>query len=308
MQRMGLHATIVSGDIAAGRVVALQQAAAMFCRAAQPPCGRCSVCNRVYQLQHPDVHVVAPAKGTSIGVEQVRALAREVFVRPFEAQMKVFIIEQADAMTTQAQNALLKTLEEPPADTAFFLLSDNMDLLLPTIRSRCGLMQAPRLSLAQLQAHLEGKGVARPRAHQAAMWAQGSLRRAQSLAEDDAFFALGSEACGAMCTALMGSAADMCALTDMLQGQRERALQVLAWWQCLLHDLLVLSSGAQAPCYYDPPTREMRACARRYQKGVLHLLDAVALAQQQLRGNVNVSLAVDGLLLAVSKEKNRWPK
>ncbi|MEO8215700.1 MAG: hypothetical protein ABI718_01310 [Acidobacteriota bacterium] len=97
----------------------------------------CASCRRIDQDNHPDVHRTQVAGDRKlISVEQVRTVANEAMLRPYEGRTKVFIVDPAEAMSTQAANALLKTLEEPAADTIFLLLTRSADLLLPTIRSR----------------------------------------------------------------------------------------------------------------------------------------------------------------------------
>jgi DNA polymerase-3 subunit delta' len=137
------HAYILSGPKGSGKhALALRLAAAYVCTdPGERPCGRCSGCRKVKGDIHPDVIRVAPAEGKrSILVEQVRALRADAYIRPNEAQRKVFVIEDAQAMNESAQNALLKVLEDGPAYLAFLLLTEDAQQLLPTIRSRCEIL------------------------------------------------------------------------------------------------------------------------------------------------------------------------
>ena len=98
----------------------------------------CTSCRRVEQRLHPDVHFVEVGdERKMISVEQVRKIVAAATMRPYEGRGKVFIIDPADALSVGGSNAMLKTLEEPPRDTFFVLLTRSYDLLLPTIRSRC---------------------------------------------------------------------------------------------------------------------------------------------------------------------------
>lgn len=134
------HAYIVAGPAGSGRhTLAAQMAAALVC-SAQPqlrPCGRCSHCRKAAGGIHPDITVIAGSGGKPITVDQVRALRTDAYVRPNEAERKVYLLERADRMNASAQNAMLKLLEEGPAYAAFLLLTDNAAALLPTVRSRC---------------------------------------------------------------------------------------------------------------------------------------------------------------------------
>src|SRR5207302_1196368 len=99
-------------------------------------CGRCSVCLRIARGMHPDVQVVEPGDTGAIKVDQVRDIMERSAYRPFEGKRRVVIIDSADAMLAPAQNALLKTLEEPPPSSVFILVTSRPDVLLPTVRSR----------------------------------------------------------------------------------------------------------------------------------------------------------------------------
>ena len=117
--------------------------AALLCPEPNAPCGKCRDCRKVYAGVHPDVITVerqTDEKGRlsqAILVDQIRAITADAYVAPNEAIRKVYVIRQAERMNTNAQNALLKALEEPPGHACFVLCTAAADALLPTIRSRC---------------------------------------------------------------------------------------------------------------------------------------------------------------------------
>jgi len=100
-------------------------------------CGECAACTRIARGVHPDVLIVEPGDTATIRIDQVRDVIDRAGYRPFEGKRRVVIIDDADVMVAAAQNALLKTLEEPPSSSVFILLSARPDMLLPTVRSRC---------------------------------------------------------------------------------------------------------------------------------------------------------------------------
>ena len=134
-----VHAWLLLGPPGSGkRAVAFTMAAALNCEV-EPlhGCGECSSCTRILRSRHPDVHHILP-EGPLIPVDLIRdTVIPEASRSPFEAHYKIFIIEEAERMNEAAQTALLKTLEEPQPGTIFFLISDQEDDLLDTIRSRC---------------------------------------------------------------------------------------------------------------------------------------------------------------------------
>ena len=105
----------------------------------------CAACTRIERGLHPDVVVIEPGDTGSIKIDPIRDVIERAGYRPFEGRRRVVIIDEADALVPQAQNALLKTLEEPPSSSVFILVSARADSLLPTVQSRC-----PRLRFHQL--------------------------------------------------------------------------------------------------------------------------------------------------------------
>lgn len=101
-------------------------------------CDACPSCAKINSLNHPDVFLATPEKaGGSVKIDDIRAVIEDVGLKPYEAKKKVYIIDEANSLTEEAANALLKTLEEPSADAALILIAENPAELLPTIRSRC---------------------------------------------------------------------------------------------------------------------------------------------------------------------------
>ncbi len=142
------HAYILEGAEGSGkRTLALHVAAALACerRGEALPCGLCPHCRRILGGMSPDVRIVEPA-GTTISVDDIRSARSDMYLSSTEEETKVYIIDHADAMTVQAQNALLIVLEEPPTNLLILLLTDRADALLPTIRSRAALLRMSLLS------------------------------------------------------------------------------------------------------------------------------------------------------------------
>lgn len=133
------HAVIIEGESGSGKsVLSGFIAEALLCSDKDAPCQSCRACALVKAGTHPDLFVVAPEeKKKNISVEQIRKLKNEAYIRPQMSDRKVFIIDSADTMNPQSQNAILKVLEEPPGDTVFILQVRSRSALLPTIISRC---------------------------------------------------------------------------------------------------------------------------------------------------------------------------
>jgi DNA polymerase-3 subunit delta' len=122
--------------------------------AAADACGTCASCKRIARGVHADVLVIEPGETGAIKIDQVREAIERAAYRPFEGRRRVVIIDDADMMNADAQNAVLKTLEEPPAASTFVLVTSRPDVLLPTVRSRCQRLRFGRLSPADVAAVL----------------------------------------------------------------------------------------------------------------------------------------------------------
>lgn len=146
-QRIG-HAYLFVGPEGIGKkTIANIFARAIMCRSeGQKPCDVCHSCRQFNSGNHPDVYRVQKGDKSSIGVEQIRNVLEDIHLKPFESSRKVYIVEDAHAMTVQAQNAFLKTLEEPPFFATIILLAEKPNELLPTILSRCQIFRMQRLT------------------------------------------------------------------------------------------------------------------------------------------------------------------
>lgn len=133
------HAIIIEGEKGTGRhTLAKYIAISAVCSGENAPCGVCRGCHLAETGTHPDITVTAPEDGKkNITVAQIRNLRNDAFVKPHMASGRVFIIDKADTMNEQAQNALLKVLEEPPGETVFILIAESKAALLDTVISRC---------------------------------------------------------------------------------------------------------------------------------------------------------------------------
>jgi DNA polymerase III subunit delta' len=148
-------------------------------------CGTCAACTRIARGVHPDVLVLEPGDTGSIKIEQVREVVDRAAYRPFEGKRRVVIIDEADALVPAAQNALLKTLEEPPSLSVFILVTARPDVLLPTVRSRCPRLNFRPLSPNEIAAALVARGQTETAARAVAATADGSLGRALQASADD---------------------------------------------------------------------------------------------------------------------------
>ena len=153
------HAYRIHGPRGSGkRTLAIEIAAALNCKGngSTLPCGKCNTCRRIRSGQFTDLKTLALAEGkATIGVEEVRTLREDMFLTATESEYKIYVFADADKLTPQAQNALLKVLEEPPERVLILLLSESPDRLLGTIKSRAPAIRMARFSPEKLDAYLQ---------------------------------------------------------------------------------------------------------------------------------------------------------
>lgn len=188
--RFGKVATayLLHGPAGVGkRTTALAFAKALNCaQASDDACGECPACRRIERGIHPDVTTVGLLPGrTRLLIEQIKEIERELVLAPFEARRRVYILEQVELMSPEATGAILKTLEEPPRDTVFMLLTDRPAVLAPTIVSRCQSLRFAPLKADTIQFLLEKNGMAPEMALVISRLAQGSMERALGIDQED---------------------------------------------------------------------------------------------------------------------------
>ncbi|GLO64253.1 MULTISPECIES: DNA polymerase III subunit delta' [Oceanobacillus] len=155
------HAYLLQGERGTGkRDIALLLAKYLFClhREGANPCHTCNNCKRIDSGNHPDVHWIEP-DGQSIKIEQVRNLQKEFTYSGMESNQKVYVIQDADTLTINAANRLLKFLEEPSKQTTAIMMTENGHSILPTIRSRCQIIELQPLPPDVLNQRLQAEGV-----------------------------------------------------------------------------------------------------------------------------------------------------
>ena len=311
------HALLITGQAGFGkRSLAMLIAMGLLCEAESgaKPCGVCGSCIRCQDGNHPDLIRVRPGepldpgeeKGKkSIPVKDIRIVAQTVGQHAFEGARKAVIIEQAETMTAQAQNALLKTLEEPPAGVTFCLTSVSAGLLLPTTVSRCRELPLHAWSDAEIRRALKEKGCAPDRAAAAARASGGSMGRAISIAADDEWW----NRRGQVLRDFFGlkRRSDIPGISSALKENRGAAGEMLDILSQLIHDATLVCVGQRpADSIGDYPEAWQKAAASGQYAAFVRLQDTVSLTRRMLQSNVGIQALWEKLLLKFMEERSRW--
>ncbi|MCS6802263.1 MAG: DNA polymerase III subunit delta' [Chloroflexota bacterium] len=311
------HAYLLAGPPRVGKgTLALALAQAVNCAQAPPPCGECRSCRRVARGLHPDVvtlGLLADEKSESgrlrknIGIAQVQELHAELALQPYEGRARVVIVDGAERLSTEASNALLKTLEEPPANAILILLANEPDRLLPTIRSRCQRLDLRLVPEAEIAAELARRGAEPAQAALLARLARGKIGWAiEALASADLLDAR-AERLDALLAALEEGTVERLEragkLAARFSASREEVYETLDLWQSWLRDALVVASGGAADLLVNPDRQaEIEAAARACAPAALRTaIEALRRCRQQLEANVNARLALEAALLELPR-------
>jgi DNA polymerase-3 subunit delta' len=217
-------------------------------------CGECASCRRIVRGVHPDVILLEPGETGTIKIDEVRDAVKQAGYRPFEARRRVVIIDEADALVGPAQNALLKTLEEPPSASIFILVSSMPDALLPTVISRCPRLRFGPLSAGDIAAVLRrDHDYSEAEAHAAAAAADGSIGHALAAesadlaeARDAARRLLDAAARGNDPVRRIDAAKALTSAKSTSAGERDQLSALLRAAASLLRDLAILAFSGDA--------------------------------------------------------------
>jgi DNA polymerase-3 subunit delta' len=269
-------------------------------------CGTCPTCTRIARGVYPDVIIVEPGDNGSIKIDQVRDIIDRAGFRPFEGQRRAVIIDDADRLVPAAQNALLKTLEEPPPSSVFMLVTSRPDTLLPTVLSRCPRLRFRSLSSADVAAALMRNGRSESEARAVAATAEGSVGRALEATAGDLVQAREVAGRVLMCAVSTDDPPRRLDGTrDLLSGtgsggavDRDQLATHLRVMASLVRDVELMSTSADVDALANPDVRPIidRLSAYRGQRGI-RAFTAIDEALAALERNAGVKVVADWVML-----------
>jgi DNA polymerase-3 subunit delta' len=298
------HAYLLTGPQGVGRrTLAIRLAQALNCPqppAPAVPCLKCRVCSQIERMQHADLAVIqAETEGGILKVDQVRELHRSLSLAPYEARFRVAMLLRFEEANPSAANALLKTLEEPPAQVILLLTASSAEDLLPTIVSRCEVLRLRPLSMEQTRQGLEERWNLPP--DQAGLLAHISGGRpgyALRLHNQAERMERRSEWLNDLPGILAGTRVERFAYAEKLAKDKERMREALQVWISFWRDVLVQAAGASAPVANLDFAGQVENAAARY--GLEQARCAIAALERSLdllERNANTRLVGEVLML-----------
>ncbi len=305
------HAYIIEGPDGSGRkTLAMMTAAATACNNKTKnnislPCLECENCKKIIESNSLDVITLGSNGKATVGIDTARFLKEDVYIRPNDIDHKFYIIEDADKMTVQAQNAILLTLEEPPSFVHFFLICNNAASLLETIRSRAPVLRTEPISDKDIDAYIcEKSGKARQMKlsskdeyDELLKISQGSIGKALELLEDKnwssvmeqrllikRFIEVATNRSGAK---------EVLPILSVLSPKRDILNEQLTLLSTAVRDLILLKKSDTPPlCFYSNINEAIELCDRVSMSFLFELQEAIFEALEELQRNANVRLTL----------------
>jgi len=301
------HAYIFNGERGSGKkLLAYLFAQTLQCeKGGDDPCYECHSCRQSVSGNHPDIITVKHEKPNSISVDDIRTQINEdIQVKPYSSKYKIYIIPEADLMTVQAQNAILKTIEEPPAYAIIILLTENAQKLLPTICSRCVMLKFRNIKDQLVKKYLmEELQIPDYKADVCTAFAQGNIGKAVMLAKSEYFNEIREDAVrllreiDTMSVSELSAAVKRCSeykldITDYLD-------VLMIWYRDVL--IYKATKSIDRVIFADQIKYMKERAKKSSYEGIEIILEAIEKAKARLRANVNFDLVMELLLLTIKE-------
>ncbi len=301
------HAYIFNGGLGAGK----KMMAELFAKTLQcekqgvEPCNACHSCKQADSNNQPDIIWLKHEKPGSIGVDDVREqLVSDIQIKPYSSRYKIYIIDEAEKLTVQAQNAILKTIEEPPAYGIIILISTNADIFLQTILSRCVRLDFKPVENTVVAQYLRDHfTLSDYEIRFATAFAQGRIGRAATIASSKEFAQLKEEVMHVIRYATEMTTAEIMAEVKNIANYKltiEDYLDLMAMWY---RDVLVFKStnDANLVIFKNEMAMLKNQAERCSYEGLEDIIESIEKVKLRLKANVNFDLVIELLIMAIKE-------
>ena len=301
------HAYILNGpDLSGKMMIAEAFARALLCEKQDPDgCGKCRSCRQSDDHNNPDIIYVKHDKQNTISVDDIRTqLNNDIVIKPYSNQYKIYIVDEAEKMNQQAQNALLKTIEEPPAYAVIMLLTTNADSFLQTIRSRCITLNLKSVKNDVIKSYLmTEKKIPDYQADVCAAFAQGVVGKAIKLASSDDFNEL-KESALSLIKRL--DDIDLYEMGEAIKQISDYKLQVqdyfdliTVWYRDVLY--MKATNDVNGLIFKDEVYDIKKQASKHSYHGIETIIEALDKAKLRINANVNFDLVIELLLMTIKE-------
>ncbi len=301
------HAYIINGARGSGKkMLAGLFAMTLLCeKGEKDPCNVCHSCKQAESGNHPDIIYVTHEKPGTISVEDIRQQVNDtIAVKPYQGPYKIYIIEGAEMMTIQAQNALLKTIEEPPRYAVIMLLTENAQMLLPTVNSRCVMLKLRNIKDTLIKKYLmEMQQIPEEKADVCTSFAQGNIGRAMMLANSEHFNEIREEAVQLLAHIHEMEQGDMIASVKSVTQYKLEITDYLDIIMIWYRDVLIYKATMELErVVFKDQINYIREQAKTSSyEGIEKILESIEKAKTRLKANVNFELVMELLFLSIKE-------
>jgi len=302
------HAYLFEGAEGLGKkAIALKLASALVCNNKDKPCGKCSSCIKISTGNHPEIKIIE-GEGI-IKVDEIREIIKDIQLKPYEGSHKVYIICNAEKMNMQGQNALLKTLEEPPHYATLILITTKANSLLPTIVSRCQTIKLNPISLEDIKSYLiNNKDIDSETAQMLAAFSGGIVGRAVELLDNPDFHVRREgviKVCKDLMTPKLLNILDQISFFEEEKSHIEEVLDLMISWY---RDLFVYKETRSVDLIINVDKREeidyqVRGIDLRKVRDIIFIIEK---AKNNLKSNVQFHLNIEVMLLNIQEVLSKW--
>ena len=302
------HSYIFTGDPGSGKkLLAGTYAMTLQCEeGGTEPCGHCDSCKKASGKNHPDIIFVTHEKPGTITIDEIRdQVIHDVAVKPYYSEHKIYVIPDAEMMTVQAQNALLKTIEDPPEYAVIMLLTNNIGGLLPTIQSRCVRLDLKVVNDGLVKKYLmEHLHVPDYQAEIDASFAQGSIGKAKEAATSQEFAEMTQNALRILKYANTMEVYELSDAIKNLSAEKQNINDYLDIFQFWFRDVLMFKATREIDnLVFKQEINYIKEQAKvRSYENLEKILDSIQKTKVRLKANVNFELALELLFLTIREK------
>ncbi len=301
------HSYILQGEDGSGKnMIAQAFAEALLCeKNLDEGCGICHSCKQIKSQENPDLIRIGHEKTTSISVDDIRTqLIQDIQIKPYSGKYKIYIIDDAEKMTTQAQNAILKTIEEPPLYSVIILLTNNLQVFLPTILSRCNIIKLKPLEDGMIVKYLiHNFEILETEATVYASFSQGRLGKAIEFLKSEDFSKMKEEVVNMVKNIYAYDISEVLNQVHKIAEFKESINEYIDLLEVWFRDVLLFKATKDPNniIFKEEINIIKKQASKSSYEGIEIILQALTTTKSRLKANVNFDLAIELMLLNIKE-------